>query len=80
MSNTFQYVLEKIFLLYYTGESIVWKSRQSRTYLKIAFRRPCIPLCGGFGANKGGIAGDVTRIPARYAVKWGVFCPKGGIS
>uniref|UniRef100_UPI003F49A5AD DUF6783 domain-containing protein n=1 Tax=Enterocloster aldenensis TaxID=358742 RepID=UPI003F49A5AD len=80
MSNTFQYVLEKIFLLYYTGESIIWKSRQSRTCLRIAFRRPCIPLCGGFGVNKGGIAGYVTRIPARYAAKWGVLCPKGGIS
>ena len=45
--------------------------------LKIAFRQLCVPLCGRFGPDEGGVAGYVDRIGTKYAAKWGVLCPKG---
>ncbi|MDY4532688.1 MAG: DUF6783 domain-containing protein [Enterocloster aldenensis] len=38
--------------------------------LKIAFRQLCVPLCGRFGPDKGGVAGYVDRIGTKYAAKW----------
>nr|WP_329602512.1 DUF6783 domain-containing protein [Lachnoclostridium pacaense] len=35
----------------------------------MAFRKPCVPLCGESGPDEGGAAGCVDRIGARYAVK-----------
>ena len=40
--------------------------------LKIAFRQLCVPLCGRFGPDEGGVAGYVDRIGTKYAAKWGV--------
>ncbi|WP_329602450.1 DUF6783 domain-containing protein [Enterocloster hominis (ex Hitch et al. 2024)] len=37
----------------------------------------CVPLCGRFGPDEGGVAGYVDRIGTKYAAKWGVLCPKG---
>ncbi|WP_420361311.1 DUF6783 domain-containing protein [Enterocloster hominis (ex Hitch et al. 2024)] len=37
-----------------------WRLRSSshpRACLKIAFRRLCVPLCGRFGPDDGGVAG-----------------------
>uniref|UniRef100_UPI002A4E213E DUF6783 domain-containing protein n=1 Tax=Enterocloster aldenensis TaxID=358742 RepID=UPI002A4E213E len=47
--------------------------------LKIVFRQLCIPLCGRFGPDEGGVAGYVDRIGIKYAAKWGVLCPKGDL-
>ena len=33
--------------------------------LKIAFRQLCVPLCGRFGPDEGGVAGYVDRIGTR---------------
>ena len=44
----------------------------SRVCLKIAFRQLCVPLCGRFGPDEGGVAGYVDRIGTKYAAKWGV--------
>ena len=44
----------------------------SRSCLKIAFRQLCVPLCGRFGPDEGGVAGYVDRIGTKYAAKWGV--------
>ena len=33
-----------------------------RVCLKIAFRQLCVPLCGRFGPDEGGVAGYVDRI------------------
>ncbi|MGP8311793.1 DUF6783 domain-containing protein [Enterocloster aldenensis] len=38
----------------------------------MAFRQLCVPLCGRFGPDEGGVAGYVDRIGAKYAAKWGV--------
>ncbi|MEQ3192855.1 DUF6783 domain-containing protein [Enterocloster aldenensis] len=35
----------------------------------------CVPLCGRFGPNKGGVAGYVDRIGTKYAAKWGRALP-----
>ena len=43
-----------------------------RVCLKIAFRQLCVPLCGRFGPNEGGVAGYVDRIGTKYAAKRGV--------
>ena len=43
-----------------------------RACLKIAFRQLCVPLCGRFGPDEGGVAGYVDRIGTKYAAKWGV--------
>ena len=43
-----------------------------RVCLKIAFRQLCVPLCGRFGPDEGGVAGYVDRIGTKYAAKWGV--------
>ena len=48
-----------------------------RVCLKIAFRQLCVPLCGRFGPDEGGVAGYVDRIGTKYTAKWGVLCPKG---
>ena len=40
--------------------------------MKIAFRQLCVPLCGRFGPDEGGVAGYVDRIGTKYAAKWGV--------
>ena len=40
--------------------------------LKIAFRQLCVPLCGRFGPDEGGVAGYVDRIGTKYAAKWDV--------
>ncbi|WP_329602258.1 DUF6783 domain-containing protein [Enterocloster hominis (ex Hitch et al. 2024)] len=32
----------------------------------------CVPLCGRFGPNEGGVAGYVDRIGAKYTAKWDV--------
>ncbi|WP_329602470.1 DUF6783 domain-containing protein [Enterocloster hominis (ex Hitch et al. 2024)] len=32
----------------------------------------CVPLCGRFGPDEGGVAGYVDRIGTKYAAKWGV--------
>ncbi|MGP8313802.1 DUF6783 domain-containing protein [Enterocloster aldenensis] len=45
--------------------------------MKIAFRQLCVPLCGRFGPDEGGVAGYVDRIGAKYTAKWGGLCPKG---
>ena len=42
-----------------------------RVCLKIAFRQLCVPLCGRFGPDEGGVAGYVDRIGTKYAAKWG---------
>ena len=39
--------------------------------MKIAFRQLCVPLCGRFGPDEGGVAGYVDRIGTKYAAKWG---------
>ena len=44
----------------------------TRVCLKIAFRQLCVPLCGRFGPDEGGVAGYVDRIGTKYAAKWGV--------
>ena len=44
----------------------------SRACLKIAFRQLCVPLCGRFGPDEGGVAGYVDRIGAKSPAKWGV--------
>ncbi|MBE7727304.1 MAG: hypothetical protein E7244_23805, partial [Enterocloster citroniae] len=31
----------------------------------------CVPLCGRFGPDEGGVAGYVDRIGTKYAAKWG---------
>ena len=43
-----------------------------RACLKIAFRQLCVPLCGRFSPDEGGVAGYVDRIGAKYTAKWGV--------
>ena len=45
--------------------------------LKIAFCQLCIPLCGRFGHDKGGVADYVDRVWSKYAAKWDMLCPKG---
>ncbi|RJW41798.1 hypothetical protein DXC92_15120 [Clostridiales bacterium TF09-2AC] len=40
--------------------------------MKIAFRQLCVPLCGRFGPDEGGVAGYVDRIGTKYTAKWGV--------
>ncbi|WP_418433765.1 DUF6783 domain-containing protein [Anaerotignum lactatifermentans] len=40
--------------------------------MKIASRQLCVPLCGRFGPDEGGVAGYVDRIGTKYAAKWGV--------
>ena len=45
---------------------------KTRACLKIAFRQLCVPLCGRFGPDEGGVAGYVDRIGTKYAAKWGV--------
>ena len=42
-----------------------------RVCLKIAFRQLCVPLCGRFGPDEGGVAGYVDRIGTKYTAKWG---------
>ncbi|MFR3647214.1 MAG: DUF6783 domain-containing protein [Enterocloster aldenensis] len=32
----------------------------------------CVPLCGRFGPDEGGVAGYVDRIGTKYTAKWGV--------
>ena len=44
----------------------------SRACLKIAFRQLCVPLCGRFGPDEGGVAGYVDRIGTKSPAKWGV--------
>ena len=44
----------------------------ARACLKIAFRQLCVPLCGRFGPDEGGVAGYVDRIGTKYTAKWGV--------
>ncbi|RJW44151.1 hypothetical protein DXC92_11835 [Clostridiales bacterium TF09-2AC] len=44
----------------------------ARACLKIAFRQLCVPLCGRFGPDEGGVAGYVDRIGTKYAAKWGL--------
>ena len=39
------------------SEPSVFASRPLRACLKIAFRRLCVPLCGRFGPDDGGVAG-----------------------
>ena len=51
--------------------------KRIRACLKIAFRQLCVPLCGRFGPDEGGVAGYVDRIGTKYAAKGGVLCPKG---
>ena len=51
--------------------------KRIRACLKIAFRQLCVPLCGRFGPDEGGVAGYVDRIGTKYTAKWGVLCPKG---
>ena len=48
-----------------------------RVCWKIAFRQLCVPLCGRFGPDEGGVAGYVDRIGTKYAAKGGGLCPKG---
>ena len=43
-----------------------------RACLEIAFRQVCVPLCGRFGPDEGGVAGYVDRIGTKYTAKWGV--------
>ena len=43
----------------------------TRVCLKIAFRQLCVPLCGRFGPDEGGVAGYVDRIGTKYTAKWG---------
>ena len=45
--------------------------RRARACLKIAFRQLCVPLCGRFGPDEGGVAGYVDRIGTKYTAKWG---------
>uniref|UniRef100_UPI0039084595 DUF6783 domain-containing protein n=1 Tax=Enterocloster aldenensis TaxID=358742 RepID=UPI0039084595 len=45
--------------------------------MKIAFHQLCVPLCGRFGPDEGGVAGYVDRIGTKYTAKWGVLFPKG---
>ena len=40
--------------------------------LKIAFREMCVPVCGRFVSNEGGVAGYVDRMRGKYTAKWGV--------
>jgi len=42
--------------------------------LKIAFCQLCIPLCGRFGHDKGGVADYVDRVWSKYAAKWDMLC------
>ena len=51
--------------------------KRIRACLKIAFRQLCVPLCGRFGPDEGGVAGYVDRIGTKYAAKGGGLCPKG---
>ena len=44
----------------------------TRACLKIAFGKLCIPLCGRFTPNEGGVAGYVDRIWGKYSAKWDV--------
>ena len=44
----------------------------TRACLEIAFRQVCVPLCGRFGPDEGGVAGYVDRIGTKYTAKWGV--------
>ncbi|MBE7726471.1 MAG: hypothetical protein E7244_19290 [Enterocloster citroniae] len=39
--------------------------------MKIAFRQLCVPLCGRFGPDEGGVAGYVDRIGSKCTAKWG---------
>ena len=48
------------------------RAASPRVCLKIAFRQLCVPLCGRFGPDEGGVAGYVDRIGTKYAAKWGV--------
>ena len=58
-------------------EPSVFKEEDARGCLKIAFRQLCVPLCGRFGPDEGGVAGYVDRIGTKYAAKGGGLCPKG---
>ncbi len=44
----------------------------TRACLKKSFCKMCVPLCGRFGPDEGGVAGYVDRIGAKSPAKWGV--------
>ena len=43
-----------------------------RAYLKNAFCKMCVTICGRFRLNEGGVAGYANRMRAKYTAKWGV--------
>ena len=45
---------------------------EARAYLKKAFCKMCITVCGRFRSDKGAVAGYGNRIRAKYTAKWGV--------
>ena len=51
--------------------TLYWKW-YTRVCLKIAFREMCVPVCGRFVSNEGGVAGYVDRMRGKYTAKWGV--------
>ena len=50
------------------------KSRdtRSRVYLKKAFCKMCVTICGRFCPDEGVVVGYGNRIRAKYTAKWGV--------
>ena len=45
---------------------------RSRAYLKKAFCKMCVTICGRFCPDEGAVAGYGNRIRAKYTAKWGV--------
>ena len=45
---------------------------EARAYLKKAFCKMCVTVCGRFRSDKGAVAGYGNRIRAKYTAKWGV--------
>ena len=43
-----------------------------RACFKIAFCQMCVPICGRFDPNEGGVVGYVDRMRTKYTAKWGV--------
>ena len=45
---------------------------EARAYLKKAFCKMCVTICGRFCPDQGAVAGYGHRIRAKYTAKWGV--------
>ena len=50
--------------------SFIYGDVRPRVCLKIAFREMCVPVCGRFVSNEGGVAGYVDRMRGKYTAKW----------